>query len=420
MPKVAKELSALEVKNLPPGSHAVGGVAGLTLEVTPTGGKTWGLRIRTGSRRREIGLGGYPSTSLAEARVKAREVRGAIEKGTDPVAERQAARAAMRAQQASLKTFGWCARSFVAERKGEWKNAKHQAQWAATLETYAIPLIGELPVQSVGLSHVLEVLKQQQADNGSAPLWEAKTETASRLRGRIESVLNWATVHGYRDGPNPARWKGHLDAVLKAPNKIQKPQHHKSIPYTEMHAFMRALRKQEGTGARALEFAILCAARSGEVRGATWKEFDLKKGLWTVPGVRMKAGKPHNVPLSKQALKIIEGTEPTAGTDLVFPSPRGKELSDMTLSAVMRRMKLEAVPHGFRSTFRTWGGEYSAYPRDLLETALAHTLESKVEAAYMHGTQIEKRRELMQDWADYVDLSPSEGENAILFSSENK
>lgn len=418
MPKVAKELSALEVKNLPHGAHAVGGVAGLILYVSPTGGKTWLLRIRMNGKRREIGLGGYPTTSLADARTRARELRATIEKGVDPVAERLAAKAAIRAQQASLKTFEWCARSFVAERKGEWKNAKHQAQWAATLETYAIPLIGELPVQSIALPHVLEVLRQPQADKGDAPLWDAKTETASRLRGRIESVLNWATVHGYRDGLNPARWKGHLDAILKAPNKIQKPQHHKSIPYTEMQPFMQALRQQEGTGARALEFAILCAARSGEVRGATWKEFDLKKGLWTVPGVRMKAGKPHTVPLSKQALNIIEATEPTAGSDLVFPSPRGKELSDMTLSAVMRRMKLEAVPHGFRSTFRTWGGEHSAYPRDLLETALAHTLESKVEAAYMHGTQIEKRRKLMQDWADYVDLPPSQGENAIPIQSK--
>lgn len=420
MPKVAKELSALEVKNLPHGAHAVGGVAGLILDVSPTGGKTWLLRIRMNGKRREIGLGGYPTTSLADARTRARELRATIEKGVDPVAERLAAKAAIRAQQASLKTFEWCARSFVAERKGEWKNAKHQAQWAATLETYAIPLIGELPVQSIALPHVLEVLRQPQADKGDAQLWDAKTETASRLRGRIESVLNWATVHGYRDGLNPARWKGHLDAILKAPNKIQKPQHHKSIPYTEMQPFMQALRQQEGTGARALEFAILCAARSGEVRGATWKEFDLKKGLWTVPGVRMKAGKPHTVPLSKQALNIIEATEPTAGSDLVFPSPRGKGLSDMTLSAVMRRMKVEAVPHGFRSTFRTWGGEHSAYPRDLLETALAHTLESKVEAAYMHGTQIEKRRKLMQDWADYVDLPPSQGENVIPIQSKNK
>ena len=208
MPKVAKELSALEVKNLPPGSHAVGGVAGLILEVSSTGGKTWILRVRTGSKRREIGLGGYPSTSLAEARNKARETRGAIGKGVDPVAERQAAKAALLAQQASLKTFAWCVDSYLAGMEGQWKNAKHAAQWRSTLETYANPIIGKLPVQSVALAHVLDVLNQPQADKGNAPLWDAKNETASRLRGRIEKVLDWATVHGYRDGLNPARWKG--------------------------------------------------------------------------------------------------------------------------------------------------------------------------------------------------------------------
>ena len=419
MPKVAKELSALEVKNLPPGSHAVGGVAGLLLEVTLTGGKTWLLRVRMGSKRREIGLGGYPSTSLSEARQKARDVRQQIAEGQDPVAQRQAQKAALLAQQASLKTFAWCVDSYLDGMEGQWKNAKHAAQWRSTLETYANPIIGKLAVQSIALPHVLEVLNQPQPDKGNAALWDSKNETASRLRGRVEKVLDWATVHGYRDGLNPARWKGHLDAILKAPNKIQKTEHHKAIPYAEMNPFMKALRQQEGTGARALEFAILCAARSGEVRGATWAEFDLKKGLWTIPGERMKAGKPHTVPLSKQALQLIAAIEPTAGTDLVFPSPRGKVLSDMTLTAVMRRMQLEAVPHGFRSTFRTWGGEQTAYPRDMLEFSLAHTLENKVEAAYMHGTQIEKRRKLMQDWADYVDLPQAHGGNVIPLKSAN-
>ena len=419
MPKVAKELSALEVKNLHPGSHAVGGVAGLTLEVSPTGGKTWVLRVRTGSKRREIGLGGYPSTTLSEARSKARETREAIGKGVDPVAEKQAQKAALLAQQSALKTFSWCMDAYLAGMEGQWKNAKHAAQWRSTLETYANPIIGKLPVQSIALPHVLDVLNQSQSDKSNAALWDCKNETASRLRGRVEKVLDWATVHGYRNGLNPARWKGHLDAILKNPGKVQKTEHHKSIPHGQMHPFMQALRQQDGTGARALEFAILCASRSGEVRGATWAEIDLKKGLWTIPGERMKAGKPHTVPLSKQALHLIAAIEPTAGTDLVFPSPRGKVLSDMTLTAVMRRMKVEAVPHGFRSTFRTWGGEQTAYPRDMLEFSLAHTLENKVEAAYMHGTQIEKRRKLMQDWADYVDLPQAQGENIIPLKSVN-
>ena len=404
MPKVAKELSALEVKNLPPGGHAVGGVSGLNLEVTPTGGKTWILRVRTGSKRREIGLGGYPSTTLAEARVKARETRDAIGKGQDPVADRQAAKAALLAQQATLKTFEWCAATYIASLQDQWKNPKHRQQWENTIAQYAGPIIGKMPVQLIALPHVLGVLNQPQADKENAQLWDSKNETASRLRGRIEKVLDWATVHGYRDGLNPARWKGHLEAILKHPGKVQKTEHHKSLPYAEMSAFMKALRQQDGTGAKALEFGILCASRSGEVRGAMREEFDLKKGIWTIPGERMKAGKPHTVPLSKQALQLIAAIEPTAGTDLLFPSPRGKVLSDMTLNAVLRRMKVEAVQHGFRSTFRTWCGEQTAYPRDMLEFALAHTLPDKVEAAYMHGTQIEKRRKLMQDWADYVDL----------------
>ncbi|MBN9429467.1 MAG: integrase arm-type DNA-binding domain-containing protein [Burkholderiales bacterium] len=419
MPKVAKELSALGLKNLPPGSYAVGGVAGLIVEVSPTGGKTWVLRVRTGNKRREIGLGGYPSTSLAEARQKARAMREAIASGKDPVAERQAAKAALLAQQAALKTFAWCATSYISSLKDQWKNAKHRQQWENTVTQYANPLIGKLPVQSIALPHILEVLNQPQADKDDAPLWDCKNETASRLRGRIEKILDWATVHEYRTGLNPARWKGHLDAILKAPSKVQKTEHHKSIPYMEMHDFMTALRKQEGTGARALEFAILCASRSGEVRGAAWEEFDLNKGLWTIPGDRMKAGKPHTVPLSKQALQLIKSIEPTVGTNLVFPSPRGKILSDMTLTAVMRRMQLEAVPHGFRSTFRTWGGEQTAYPRDMLEIALAHALESKVEAAYMHGTQIEKRRKLMQDWADYIDLPSAQEANIVLLKTAN-
>jgi integrase len=423
MPKVAKELSALEVKNLPPGSHAVGGVAGLNLEVTPTGGKTWILRVRTGSKRREIGLGGYPSTTLAEARVKARETRDAIGKGQDPVADRQAAKAALLAQQATLKTFEWCAATYIASLQDQWKNPKHRQQWENTLAQYAGPIIGKMPVQLIALPHVLGVLNQSQADKDNAPLWDSKNETASRLRGRIEKVLDWATVHGYREGLNPARWKGHLDAILKHPGKVQKTKHQPSLPYGQIQEFMQSLRQQKGIAARALEIAILCGNRFQEVQGAKLAEFDLQKGLWYIPAERMKMKKPHVVPLSAQAIKLIASIEPTAGVDLVFPSPRDKEISDMTLTAVIRRMNSPEVKwvdptsdnrqvtqHGFRSTFRTWGGEQTAHPRDLLETALAHTLESKVEAAYMHGTQIEKRRKLMQDWADYVDLPSTQHE----------
>jgi hypothetical protein len=262
MPKVAKELSALEVKNLKQGSHAVGGVAGLTLDVSPTGGRTWVLRIRVGAKRREVGLGGYPSVTLSEARSKARETREAIGKGLDPVAERKAARVALLAEQASLKTFEWCATSHFSDHKDSWKNEKHRQQWENTIAQYANPVIGKLPVNAVGLPHVLDVLRQPQTNSGDASLWDCKNETASRLRGRIEKILDWATVHGYREGLNPARWKGHLDAILKAPKKVQPTEHHRTVPYSDIGAFMQTLRQQSGTGARALEFAILCAAQS--------------------------------------------------------------------------------------------------------------------------------------------------------------
>ncbi|MDR3369579.1 phage integrase central domain-containing protein [Rhodoferax sp.] len=419
MPKVAKELSAVELKYLPPGAHAVGGVAGLILQVTPTGGKTWILRVRVGKKRREIGLGGFPSISLAAARSKAKETREAITKGVDPVAEKQATRAALLAQQASTKTFSWCVASYLDDMAGKWKNAKHAAQWRSTLETYANPIVGALPVRSIELTQILEILRQPQADMGYAPLWDSKNETASRLRGRVEKVLDWAAVHGYRSGLNPARWRAHLDAIMKSPRQIQKSKHHESLPHAAMYSFMQALRQQEGTGAKALEFAILCASRSGEVRGATWSEIDLVQGLWTIPGNRMKAGKPHTVPLSKQALQLLGTIERTLGTDLVFPSPRGKVLSDMTLTAVLRRMQVDAVPHGFRSTFRTWAGDQTAYPHDLLEFALAHALKSEVEGSYMHGTQIAKRRGLMQTWADFVDTAPVVDGNVIPFKAVN-
>ena len=426
MPKVAKEMSALEVKNLPPGSHAVGGVAGLTLEVTPTGGKTWLLRVRMGSKRREIGLGGYPSTSLAEARNKARETREAIGKGVDPVAERQAQKAALLAQQASLKTFAWCAATYIASLKDQWKNPKHRQQWENTIAQYANPIIGALSVQSIALPHVLDVLNQPQADKDNTPLWDSKNETASRLRGRIEKILDWATVHGYRQGTNPARWKGNLEAVLKAPGKVQEGKNQPSLPFTQMYEFMQALRQQKGMAAKALELAILCGNRFKEVQGAKPSEFDMKKGLWHIPAERMKMGKPHTVPLSKQAMQLVAAIEPMAGTDLLFPTPRGKKMSDMALTAVIRRMNepevkwidpkrdnRQVTQHGIRSSFRTWAGEQTGYPHDMLEFALAHALPDKVAAAYMHGTMVQKRRNLMQEWEDYIDLAQGQGDNVV-------
>lgn len=404
MPKIAAELSAIQLKKLGPGVHAVGGVPGLLLNVSPTRAKTWVLRVRVGGKRREMGLGGYPGVSLAQARERAREHRDAIDRGIDPIAERVRAKAVLRAQQAADKTFEQCARTYVQEKGGEWSNPKHKAQWLSTLETYAFPIIGRLPVSAVNLPHILQVLNQTQTvPGGDAPLWQAKTETASRLRGRIESILDWATVRQYREGLNPARWKGHLDTLLQDPHKIKKVKHHEALPFQEIATFMETLRAQQGVGALALEFAILTATRSGEVRGAQWSEIDLKAGVWVIPAQRMKAKKEHRVPLSAQALCLLKKITPLEGNPLVFPAPRGGAMSDMTLTAVMRRMKIQAVPHGFRSSFRDWAAEKTSYPKDLCEFALAHTLDSKTEAAYLRSDMLERRRHLMQDWADFCD-----------------
>ena len=295
---------------------------------------------------------------------------------------------------ATAKTFDDCVAGLLAAREGEWKNPKHRQQWENTLQTYASPHLGKLLVANVALPHILAVLE---------PIWATKTETAQRLRGRIEKVLDWATVRKYRFGENPARWKGHLDQVLASPKKLQKVAHHSAVHVDAVAGFVRDLRQREGIAARALEFAILTAARSGEVRGATWGEIDLDAAVWTIPASRMKAGVEHRVPLSPQALRLLSkdgGHEPDA---LVFPAPRGGVLSDMTLSAVMRRMKVDAVPHGFRSTFRDWCGERTNYPRELAEHALAHTLGNKVEAAYSRGKALEKRRPMMNAWAKHCD-----------------
>ena len=258
--------------------------------------------------------------------------------------------------------------------------------------TYAYPHFGSLLVKDVVQEHVLKALE---------PIWKTKTETATRLRGRIESILDWATVRKYRTGDNPARWKGHLDKLLPAPGKIPKVEHHKALPASQMPAFVKDLQTREGLAARALEFAILCASRSGEVRGAQWVEIDMGQASWVIPAERMKAGKEHRVPLSTQTLKLLKSIPKSEAGDWVFTSSTGKPLSDMALTTVLRRMKVDAVPHGFRSTFRDWAGEMTNHPRDVAEQALAHTLENKVEAAYRRGDALEKRRLMMQEWAEF-------------------
>lgn len=395
MPKKVPELSDLQVRRqVRPGLHAVGGVTGLHLQVTPAGVRSWVLRITVGTKRRDMGLGGYPDVPLARAREKAREARALVEKGIDPILQRQQARSALAAQRAATRTFAECVHAFLEAKSPEWSNAKHAQQWQNTLDAYAMPKIGRMVVADIGTAQVLEVLR---------PIWTAKTETATRVRGRIEAVLDWATVHQYRIGPNPARWRGHLDALLANPAKFKKVEHHAALPVDELPAFIVRLRAAQGTGARALEFAILTAARSGEVRLARWDELDVEAGVWTIPAERMKAGREHRVPLSSPALELLKGLQRNPEVPLVFPSTQKKPLSDMTLTAVLRRMNVAAVPHGFRSTFKDWASERTHYANELSEMALAHMVESKTEAAYRRGDLLDKRRQMMKDWASFCE-----------------
>lgn len=394
MPKLAKELGALAVSRLEePGLHFVGVVPGLALHIGKAGARSWLFRVNIAGKRREMGLGGFPAVTLAMARDKAREAREKIRRGVDPIEEQRAAQSALRAAVASAWTFDECTKYYIEAHEAGWRNLKHGQQWRNTLATYASPVIGRLLVRDIELAHVLAVLE---------PIWRTKTETASRLRSRLELVLDWATARGYREGLNPARWRGHLDKLLPRPSKVSAVEHHKALTADEAGPFMRALRLQPGIGARALEFAILTAARSGEVRGMRWPELDLEAALWTVPAARMKAGREHRVPLAPAAVALLKSMPIQAEDDVVFAAPRGGELSDATLSAVLKRMGVDAVPHGFRSTFRDWAAERTAYPSEVCEMALAHTVGDKVEAAYRRGDLFEKRRRLMTDWAQFL------------------
>jgi len=355
------------------------------------------LRIVVGAQRRDVGLGAYPEVSLLEAREKARDLHKQVRAGRLPTTPKQAQRASILVQQATQKSFDWCVEEFIKSKAAEWKNLKHRQQWENTLKTYASPHIGGMPVSQIGLPEVLACLE---------PIWKTKNETASRLRGRIESVLGWAAVRQYRASDNPARWKGHLDKVLAAPTKIQKVRHHRAVAIDDMPGFYVELRQRAGMAARALELAILTAARSGEVRGATWSELDFVTKVWTIPGNRMKAGREHRVPLSGAAIALLQALPRLEKSDLVFHGAKDKALSDMSLTAVMRRMAVEAVPHGFRSTFRDWVGDKTHFPRDLAEMALAHVIENKTEEAYRRSDALERRRQMMTDWAAFIGAVP--------------
>ncbi len=382
-------LTAREVAGAKDRGHYPDG-GGLYLRVGASGTRSWVFRYTRQGKTREMGLGAVNDVTLAKARMLAAEARELLRGGLDPIDTRTGTRSAKRA--ASTVTFQQCAEHYIEAKRAGWKNAKHAAQWGATLTQYAFPIIGGLNVADVTLPHVLKILE---------PIWTTKTETASRLRGRIQSVLDYATARGYRTGDNPARWTGHLKELLPAPGKVARVEHHAALPWQEVGAFMAELRQQAGMGARALELAILTAARSGEVRGATWAEVDLAQAVWTIPASRMKAAKEHRVPLSAEAVELLRTLPRIDDSELLFPNSKGAALSDMTLAAVLKRMGRAVTAHGFRSTFRDWCGERTGFQREVIEHALAHQLKDKAEAAYQRGSLFDKRRQLMASWAKF-------------------
>jgi integrase len=395
------KLSAVEVAKAK-GPTVLHDGGGLYLRVSETGTKSWVFRFQLDGKRRDMGLGPYPDISLAEARGRATEHRKLRHDGIDPIEAKEAQRHAQRLSVARGRTFREMAEEFIGRKEAGWRNAKHRQQWRNTLATYVYPVFGQLPVAAIDSGLVVQVLD---------PIWMEKPETAVRVRGRIEAVLDAATVRGFRQGPNPAQWKGNLAHILPARARVRKVAHHAALPFDEMPAFLTALQTRSGIAARALEFAIFTAGRTAEVLGATWGEIDADVKVWSVPAERMKAGREHRVPLSDPALALLDtlrplalmrAGEPDPGAP-VFPGPRrALQMSNMTMLMLLRRMKRnDLTAHGFRSTFSDWAAERTAYPREVVEMALAHAVENKVEAAYRRGDLFEKRRKLMEAWAGF-------------------
>ena len=421
MPKKAKELSALSVSKIKEnGRHAVGGVDGLHLRIVD-GSRAWVLRVAVGNKiddqgkvkihRRDIGLGSFSEVSLSEAREKARELKKKIRDGVDPLQEKQEQLNALKIQKHRAKTFRECAEFVIAKKTLELKNQKHIGQWSSTLETYIYPTLGDLTVGTITKVDIAAVLE---------PIWIKKNETAKRIRGRIESIFDYAKAMGYFVGDNPAEWKGNLEPMLG--NLKQESRPHPSLPYEQVAEFIHHLRQKKGISPKALEFAILTACRSGEIFGAKWHEIDFKNKVWIIPKERMKAEKEHRVPLSQQSINLLESIQPyTQSHDFIFPAPRTSEmLSDMSLTTLIKRMHAQKLKenglgyidpkqnrvittHGFRSTFRDWSADKTDYPREVCEHVLAHKLPDEVEAAYLRGAYLEKRKGLMGDWAEFCE-----------------
>jgi integrase len=381
-------LTARKVETAKPGKYGDGG--GLQLAVAVPGAKKWVLRFLWQGKAREMGLGSYPEVGLAEAREKAMAGRRLARSGIDPIAERRKDR--------SIPTFGELADDVVTEQSKGFRNDKHRAQWKMTLETYAAPLRVKA-VNAITTEDVLGVLK---------PIWTTKAETASRLRGRIERVLNAAKAKGYRSGENPAAWRGHLENLLPKRQKLTRG-HHPAMPYADIPAFVARLRERDAVAALALEFAILTAARSGEVFGAQWREIDFDARVWAIPPQRMKAAREHRVPLSKRAVAIVNKMNDARTGNHVFPgSVCGRPLSAMAMDMVMRRIGESVTVHGFRSSFRDWAGNETHFPRELAEAAVAHVVGDKAEQAYRRSDALEKRRALMDAWAAYCEPSTAD------------
>jgi integrase len=411
MPKKAAGLTARQVQTLKaPGMYSDGG--GLYLQVGQAGARSWIFRYMLAGRRRDMGLGSAELFTLAEAREKALRARRLAAEGIDPIEARRAERANAGLDVARTRTFKACGEAYIAAHEAGWRNPKHRYQWAATLNSYVYPVFGALPVQAVDVGLVMKTLE---------PIWTEKPETAGRVRGRIEAVIDWATARGYRTGENPARWRGHLENLLPAGSKVRRVVHYAALPYNEIDAFMVALRRrQDAVAARALEFAILTAARTGEVLGARWGEINLAERLWTVPAERMKAGREHRVPLSDAALVIVEKLAAIRQGEFLFPGVKaGRPISNMAMLMLLRRMgRGDLTAHGFRSTFRDWCAERTAFPSEVAEMALAHTVSDRVEAAYRRGDLFEKRRQIMDAWARFCDAPGRAGEVVPIRAAE--
>lgn len=376
-------LNARKVETAGPGRHGDG--RGLFLFVKPSGARSWVLRYQVQGRRRDLGLGAFPDVSLAMARDRAADARRLIAEGGDPIAKKR---------HAKPKTFRDAALELIESKRPGWKNAKHAAQWTSTLDAYAFPKIGAVQVSKVETADVIATL---------TPIWAEKPETANRVRQRIEAVIDYASALGIRSGENPARWRGHLDHLLPNPKKIRAVKHHPALPHAEIGGFMAEMSERTGVAARALAFTILTAARSGETRGMTWGEVDLNARVWTIPAERMKAAKEHRVPLTDAVVELFgQRSEGMPDEALIFGSEAkpGKPISDMSMTAVLRRMgRTDITVHGFRSTFRDWAGETTGFPREVIEAALAHGIKDKSEAAYARSDLFDKRRRLMEAWA---------------------